>query len=122
MGQFRETSHPIDLTAVNFEEAPVVHEACGFFERGGVLIMPASDADLHRCALLEAIARGVFPRFALSVEIMPDVDAKCERLNPFDLSKTWPHADCALIKGWNGLSVLVQNRALVRPSSTSAET
>src|SRR3546814_1173628 len=34
----------------------------------------------------------------LSVQIMPYDDAKTYRINPFDLTKTWPHKDYPLIK------------------------
>ena len=59
--------------------------------------MSGSDADFHRRDLFEAIARGEFPSWTLSVQVMPFEDAKSYRINPFDLTKTWPHADYPLI-------------------------
>ena len=55
------------------------------------------DADFHRRDLWEAIERGEFPQWKLSVQVMAYEDAKTYRLNPFDLTKTWPHADYPLI-------------------------
>ena len=55
------------------------------------------DADFHRRDLHEAIAGGDFPRWKLSVQIMPYEDAKTYHLNPFDLTKIWPHADYPLV-------------------------
>jgi len=56
------------------------------------------DADFHRRDLHEAIDRGEHPQWVLSVQVMPYEDAKTYRYNPFDLTKTWPHADYPLIK------------------------
>ena len=55
------------------------------------------DADFHRRDLHEAIAGGDFPRWQLSVQIMPYEDARTYHLNPFDLTKIWPHADYPLV-------------------------
>jgi catalase len=55
------------------------------------------DADFHRRDLHEAIAAGDFPRWQLSVQVMPYQDAKTYHLNPFDLTKIWPHADYPLV-------------------------
>ena len=56
------------------------------------------DADHHRRDLYEAIERGEFPSWTLSVQVMPYEDARTYRFNPFDLTKIWPHADYPLIK------------------------
>ncbi len=32
------------------------------------------------------------------VQIMPEADAESYRLNPFDLTKVWPHADYPLVE------------------------
>ena len=50
------------------------------------------DADHHRRDLYEAIERGEFPSWTLSVQVMPYEDARTYRFNPFDLTKIWPHA------------------------------
>jgi catalase len=60
--------------------------------------MAGNDADFHRRDLFDAIARGEHPRWTLLVQIMPYNDAKTYRFNPFDLTKTWAHADYPLIK------------------------
>ncbi len=56
------------------------------------------DADHHRRDLYEAIDRGEFPSWTLSVQVMPFEDAKTYRINPFDLTKIWPHSDYPLTK------------------------
>jgi catalase len=56
------------------------------------------DADHHRRDLHEAIDRGEFPSWTLSVQVMPYEDARTYRFNPFDLTKIWPHSDYPLIK------------------------
>ena len=56
-----------------------------------------ADADFHRRDLFDAIARGDFPSWKLSVQVMPYDEAKTYRYNPFDLTKVWPHSDYPLI-------------------------
>ena len=56
------------------------------------------DADFHRRDLYEAIDKGDFPSWTLSIQVMPYEDAKTYRYNPFDLTKIWPHSDYPLIK------------------------
>jgi catalase len=68
-----------------------------FFSNEEAAAMSGADADFHRRDLFEAIARGEFPSWKLSVQVMPYEDAKTYRINPFDLTKTWPHADYPLI-------------------------
>ncbi len=55
--------------------------------------LAGSDADYHRRDLFEAVARGDAPSWTLHVQVMPFEEAKTYRLNPFDLTKVWPHAD-----------------------------
>ncbi|MBW7923055.1 MAG: catalase [Rubellimicrobium sp.] len=69
-----------------------------FFSNAEAEAMSGRDADFHRRDLFDAIARGDHPSWTLSVQIMPYADAKTYRLNPFDLTKTWPHADYPLVK------------------------
>jgi catalase len=54
------------------------------------------DGDYHARDLHEAIKRGEFPSWTLKMQIMPFEDAKTYRINPFDLTKVWPHADYPL--------------------------
>lgn len=48
--------------------------------------------------LLEAIDRGDFPSWTLHVQLMPEADAATYRVDPFDLTKVWSHADYPLIE------------------------
>ena len=57
-----------------------------------------ADADYYRRDLFEAIEQGEYPSWDMYVQIMPYEDAKTYRLNPFDLTKTWPKADYPRIK------------------------
>ncbi|CAJ1505112.1 catalase [[Mycobacterium] kokjensenii] len=59
--------------------------------------LAGTDGDYHQRDLYTAIERGEFPSWAVKVQIMPFEDAKTYRLNPFDLTKVWPHADYPLI-------------------------
>ena len=52
--------------------------------------------DFHRADLFDAIDRGEHPSWTLKVQVMPYDEAKTYRLNPFDLTKVWPHADYPL--------------------------
>ena len=54
------------------------------------------DADFHRRDLFDAIERGEHPKWTLYVQLMPYEDAKTYHLNPFDLTKVWPHSDYPL--------------------------
>ncbi|MBZ9557884.1 MULTISPECIES: catalase [unclassified Modicisalibacter] len=56
------------------------------------------DNDYHTRDLYEAIDRGECPSWTLYMQIMPFKDADTYRLNPFDLTKVWPHDDYPLIK------------------------
>ncbi|WP_289812911.1 catalase [Arcanobacterium pinnipediorum] len=59
-------------------------------------ILAGKDAEYHRRDLWNAIAEGNFPSWKLSVQVMPYEEAKTYRINPFDLTKVWPHADYPL--------------------------
>jgi catalase len=54
------------------------------------------DGDYHQRDLFNAIDNGDYPSWTLKVQIMPFEDAKTYRLNPFDLTKVWPHSDYPL--------------------------
>ncbi|RIV92833.1 catalase [Aurantiacibacter xanthus] len=60
--------------------------------------MAGQDGDYHRRDLFDAIDQGNFPSWTLKWQIMPYEDARTYRINPFDLTKTWPHADYPLIE------------------------
>ena len=55
------------------------------------------DGDYHQRDLYDSIEAGDFPTWTLKMQIMPFEDAKTYRINPFDLTKVWPHADYPLI-------------------------
>lgn len=48
--------------------------------------------------LYTSIEQGLFPQWKLYVQIMPEVDAGSYPINPFDLTKVWPHHDYPLIE------------------------
>lgn len=60
--------------------------------------LAGSDGDYHTRDLYQAIERGEHPSWTLYMQIMPFAEAETYRLNPFDLTKVWPHADYPLIK------------------------
>ena len=58
--------------------------------------LAGEDAEYHRRDLFDAIKRGDYPKWTMSVQVMGYEEAKTYRLNPFDLTKVWPHADFPL--------------------------
>jgi catalase len=48
--------------------------------------------------LFGTIERGVFPRWRVCVQIMPELEAETTSYNPFDLTKVWPHGEYPLIE------------------------
>lgn len=58
----------------------------------------AKDPDSAGRDLFEAIERGDFPRWRLSVQIMTQEQALTMPFNPFDLTKVWPHKEFPLIE------------------------
>ncbi len=69
-----------------------------FFTDEEAAQMVGSDRESAQRDLFEAIERGDYPRWKLSIQIMPEADAENYRWNPFDLTKVWPHADYPLIE------------------------
>ncbi len=57
--------------------------------------MPANGAQAD---LVTAIDRKEFPTWTVKLQIMPEADALDYSINPFDLTKVWPHADYPLIE------------------------
>jgi catalase len=55
------------------------------------------DPDYSQRDLVEAITRGDFPKWALKIQVMTDVQAKKFKWNPFDVTKVWPHSQYPLI-------------------------
>jgi len=60
--------------------------------------LAGEDPDHATADLFDAIARGEHPQWRVCVQIMPEVDAATYHLNPFDLTKVWPHKDYPLIE------------------------
>ncbi len=58
----------------------------------------ADDPDYHRRDLYEVIERGDYPKWRVMVQIMPEPEAETYPLNPFDLTKVWPHGDYPLVE------------------------
>jgi catalase len=67
------------------------------FTREEALRMAGQDPDHATRDLYEAIAKGDFPSWRVSVQIMPPEEARAYRWNIFDITKVWPHADYPLI-------------------------
>ena len=55
-----------------------------------------NDRESHQRDLFDSIERGDFPAWTLCVQIMPEAEANSCRLNPFDMTKIWPHGDYPL--------------------------
>ncbi|WP_043095470.1 catalase, partial [Pseudomonas aeruginosa] len=74
----------------------------------------AGDRESSQRDLYENIEQGNFPRWTFYVQVMPEQDAGRYALNPFDLTKVWPHKDYPLIE----VGVLELNR---NPENVFAE-
>lgn len=46
--------------------------------------------------LFESIEKGDFPRWAVKIQVMTQEQAETYHINPFDLTKVWPHGDFPL--------------------------
>ncbi|NLR76291.1 catalase [Leeia aquatica] len=57
-----------------------------------------SDRESAQRDLFAAIEEGNFPRWKFMVQVMPEAEAQQYRINPFDLTKVWPHADYPLME------------------------
>ena len=49
-------------------------------------------------ALYSDIENKKYPKWELNIQVMPEKDALTYKINPFDLTKVWPHGDYPLIK------------------------
>jgi catalase len=58
--------------------------------------MRGIDPDYAQRDLFDAIAKGDCPKWTVYVQIMPEKEAETYHLNPFDLTKVWPHKDYPL--------------------------
>lgn len=57
----------------------------------------ADDRESHQRDLYENIESGNYPKWKMYVQIMEEVAAETYHINPFDLTKVWPHGDYPLI-------------------------
>ncbi|MFZ6644911.1 catalase [Undibacterium sp. TJN25] len=48
--------------------------------------------------LFDSIENKEFPRWTMFIQVMPEKEAGSYHLNPFDLTKVWPHKDYPLIE------------------------
>jgi len=64
------------------------------------------DRESHQRDLVEAIERGDYPRWKVSIQVMTEEQARKTPYDPFDLTKVWPHGDFPLIE----VGVLELNR------------
>lgn len=59
--------------------------------------MKSKDMDFAQRDLFENIERGNFPKWHFKVQIMTEAESRTYHINPFDLTKVWPHGDYPLI-------------------------
>jgi len=59
--------------------------------------MKSQDMDFAQRDLIENIAAGNFPKWNMKIQVMTEQEAKTYHINPFDLTKVWPHSDYPLI-------------------------
>lgn len=48
--------------------------------------------------LVDSISNGDFPEWTVKLQLMPEKDAETYHINPFDLTKVWPHEDYPLVE------------------------
>ncbi|KGO86780.1 catalase [Flavobacterium rivuli WB 3.3-2 = DSM 21788] len=57
----------------------------------------SEDLDFAQRDLFENIESGNFPKWDLKIQVMPEAESSTYHINPFDLTKVWPHGDYPLI-------------------------
>ena len=72
------------------------NQGIDFLTQDDADMLAGKDGDYHRRDLFNAIKEGNNPSWTMKVQIMPFEEAKTYRLNPFDLTKVWPHDDYPL--------------------------
>src|SRR6202162_430739 len=63
----------------------------------GATELVGRDRESAQRDLFDSIENKDFPRWKLRVQIMPEKEAGSYHINPFDLTKVWPHKDYPLI-------------------------
>lgn len=61
-------------------------------------VLAGENPESHTTDLQRAIDDGDFPSWTLNVQIMPADDAPGYGINPFDVTKVWPHSDYPLME------------------------
>lgn len=56
----------------------------------------AKDRESHQRDLYESIEKGDYPKWKFQIQLMTEEEADNYRINPFDLTKVWPHKDFPL--------------------------
>jgi catalase len=56
------------------------------------------DRESHHRDLYESIEAGDYPRWTFYIQIMSETQAGAHSVNPFDLTKVWPHQDFPLLE------------------------
>lgn len=59
--------------------------------------MKSKDLDFAQRDLFENIKEGNFPKWDMKIQIMTEEESRTYHINPFDLTKVWPHGDYPLI-------------------------
>jgi len=76
----------------------VTQQGNAFYTDAEAAEVVGQDRESHQNDLFHAIETGNFPRWKLCVQIMPEAAAATYHVNPFDLTKVWPHGDYPLIE------------------------
>jgi len=59
--------------------------------------MKSKDMDFAQRDLFENIEQGNFPKWDMKIQVMTEDEARNYHINPFDVTKVWPHGDYPLI-------------------------
>jgi catalase len=68
------------------------------FTGEGAQEMKGIDPDYAQRDLFNAIAKGDFPKWKVFIQVMPEKEAETYHINPFDLTKVWPHGDYPMVE------------------------
>ncbi|MPY92903.1 MAG: catalase [Acidimicrobiia bacterium] len=69
-----------------------------FFTTDEAAVLAGQNPQWAQADLRNAIDAGNLPSWSLKVQIMSEGDAATYRVNPFDVTKVWPHGDYPLIE------------------------
>ena len=68
------------------------------FTDAEAVAMKSQDPDFAQRDLLDNIDAGNFPRWDMKIQVMTEAESRTYHINPFDLTKVWPHADYPLME------------------------